>query len=439
MLYYQCAKLKSCVILFSGATLVSKRQLGNEFRRVPCPGVSMQTLVMPNSSTATPWLEVDFNGGNPEKVALGKFPFIMGRGETADLRVPSTRVSREHAVIAQQGRTYTLRDLGSTNGTFVNGKRLAEATLSDGDVILLADEQLTFFSGEGVSRDVTTQVMGGRPAAESEGTQTQLLIAAVRRLQEAVVHRSGQIRFQPIVSLLDDSVLGWDGAVTSESCGAAPASLRQVLETAHCRATTRWRRALRRWAVEEAEQFSHHGLLFLPADPAEVDDDDTLIAELEQLRSLARNQQKLVVQLPEAAVSELPGLPAFRSHLHDLDIRLCFDDFAAGKAHVLQLKKAPPDFVKLAPSAVRGGEGSQNRERQVASIVRAFRELNCQVIATGVDTPQAADACRQWECPFAQGKLFGEPRPLDAVVARERNAQVARRTATPVGAAALST
>jgi len=214
--------------------------------------------------------------------------------------------------------------------------------------------------------------------------------------------------------------------------------MRQVLETAHCRATTRWRRALRRWAVEEAAQLSHHGLLFLPADPMEVDD-EKLIAELEQLRSLARAQQKLVVQLPEAAVSELPGLAAFRSHLHDLDIRLCFDDFAAGKAHVLQLKKAPPDFVKLAPSAVRGGEGSQNRERQVASIVRAFRELNCQVIATGVDTQEAADACRQWECPFAQGKLFGEPHPLHAVVARERNGQVARRAATPVGAAALST
>jgi EAL domain-containing protein (putative c-di-GMP-specific phosphodiesterase class I) len=185
--------------------------------------------------------------------------------------------------------------------------------------------------------------------------------------------------------------------------------------------------------VEEAAQLSHHGLLFLPADPTEVDDEG-LLAELELLRKLARSQQKLVVQLPEAAVSELPGIASFRSHLHDMDVRLCYDDFAAGKAHVLQLKKSPPDFVKLAPSAVRGGEGSQNRERQVASIVRAFRELNCQVIATGVDTQEAADACRQWECPYAQGKLFGESRSFQAVVGRDRKGEGPRRSSRPVGA-----
>jgi EAL domain-containing protein (putative c-di-GMP-specific phosphodiesterase class I) len=147
--------------------------------------------------------------------------------------------------------------------------------------------------------------------------------------------------------------------------------------------------------------------------------------------------QKLVIQLPEAAVSESPTIGVFRSQLHDLEIRLCFTDFAAGKAHVLQLKKAPPDYVKLAPSAARG-EVSQNRERQVASVVRAFRDLNCQVIATGIDTEEAAEACRQWECPYAQGKQFGEERPLFAVLGPERKSEVGRRGGAAV-AAALST
>jgi EAL domain-containing protein (putative c-di-GMP-specific phosphodiesterase class I) len=398
----------------------------------------MQTVVMPENATAVPWLEVDFHGGSPERVLLEKFPFIMGRGETADLRVPSTRVSREHAVITKQGRTFTLRDLGSTNGTFINGKRTTEAPLNDGDVVLLADEQLTFSNGENTPRQMTTQVMGARGAkGESELPDTKFLIAAVRRLQEAVVHRSGQLRFQPIVSLLDGSMLGYDGIAAGDSYGSVLAPMRQVLETAHCRTTTRWRRAARRWAVEEAAQLPNQGLLFLPADPCEVGDDN-LIAELDQLRSLTRVPQKLVVQLPEAAVSELPGLSVFRSQLHDLDVRLCFDEFAAGKAHVLQLKKSPPDYVKLASSAARG-EVSQNRERQVASVVRAFRDLNCQVIATGIDTEEAADACRQWECPYAQGKLFGEPRPLFAVSGPDPKKQVGRRSAAPVGASALST
>jgi EAL domain-containing protein (putative c-di-GMP-specific phosphodiesterase class I) len=397
----------------------------------------MQTVVMPENATVAS-VEVDFHGGSPERVLLEKFPFIMGRGETADLRVPSTRVSREHAVITKQGRTYTLRDLGSTNGTFINGKRTTEATLNDGDVVLLADEQLTFSSGEQGARDLSTQVMGSRGGkGESDVPETRLLIGAVRRLQEAVVHRSGQLRFQPIVSLLDGSVLGYDGIAAGDAYGSALAPMRQILETAHCRTTTRWRRAARRWAVEEAAQLPNQGLLFLPADPSEVGDEN-LIAELDQLRRLTRVPQKLVVQLHEASVAELPGLSVFRSQLHDLEVRLCFDEFAAGKAHVLQLKKSPPDYVKLAPSAARG-EASQNRERQVASVVRAFRDLNCQVIATGIDTEEAADSCRQWECPYAQGKLFGEPRPLFAVAGPDRKSEVGRRGAMPAGAQALST
>jgi hypothetical protein len=161
----------------------------------------MQTVVMPENATAVPWLEVDFHGGSPERVVLEKFPFIMGRGETADLRVPSTRVSREHAVITKQGRTFTLRDLGSTNGTFINGKRTTEAPLNDGDVVLLADEQLTFSNGENTPRQMTTQVMGARGAkGESELPDTKFLIAAVRRLQEAVVHRSGQLPAIPMAA-----------------------------------------------------------------------------------------------------------------------------------------------------------------------------------------------------------------------------------------------
>ncbi len=60
--------------------------------------------------------------------------FSFGRSKECDLTIPSQRVSRRHAEIAWEGDAAVLRDLGSQNGTQVNGRRIrGEHTLVDGD------------------------------------------------------------------------------------------------------------------------------------------------------------------------------------------------------------------------------------------------------------------------------------------------------------------
>ncbi|MGH7548681.1 MAG: FHA domain-containing protein, partial [Gemmatimonadales bacterium] len=63
----------------------------------------------------------------------------LGRHPLSDVRFDAERdldVSSRHAAIVRQGDTFVVRDLGSKNGTFVNGRRLTgEAALQDGDVI----------------------------------------------------------------------------------------------------------------------------------------------------------------------------------------------------------------------------------------------------------------------------------------------------------------
>jgi len=60
--------------------------------------------------------------------------FKIGRGETCHLRPNSERVSREHAEFTMMGEVVMIRDLGSRNGTLVNGKALTQpAVLSNGD------------------------------------------------------------------------------------------------------------------------------------------------------------------------------------------------------------------------------------------------------------------------------------------------------------------
>ena len=65
---------------------------------------------------------------------------IIGRHDDCDLRIPLKDVSRKHCQINQNNESLKIRDLGSRNGTFINGKRLAPylpEALHDGDQLQL--------------------------------------------------------------------------------------------------------------------------------------------------------------------------------------------------------------------------------------------------------------------------------------------------------------
>ena len=68
----------------------------------------------------------------------------IGRGLDNDVVVEDPRVSRHHARLQRGARGWDLSDLGSTNGTFVNGKRILHSPLTPGDVISLGGLEMKF-------------------------------------------------------------------------------------------------------------------------------------------------------------------------------------------------------------------------------------------------------------------------------------------------------
>jgi hypothetical protein len=69
---------------------------------------------------------------------------VIGRSRECDVRLADPNVSRRHAEIRQEGSTFYLVDLDSTNGSEVNGRRARRARLEDGDTILLGSTELVF-------------------------------------------------------------------------------------------------------------------------------------------------------------------------------------------------------------------------------------------------------------------------------------------------------
>ncbi|WP_228562437.1 FhaA domain-containing protein [Catenulispora rubra] len=85
-----------------------------------------------------PWLEM-----NGARIPLSTSQTTLGRGPEADVRMYDPGVSSRHAVI-RLGDSATIQDLGSTNGTFVDGRRVGVADLRDGAVIVLGGVRVTF-------------------------------------------------------------------------------------------------------------------------------------------------------------------------------------------------------------------------------------------------------------------------------------------------------
>ena len=84
------------------------------------------------------------DGGLTRLVALHQPVTHLGRGFSADLRLEDQSVSRRHAVIVDAPDGARILDDRSANGTFVNGRRVADAVLRDRDVIGLGRVALVY-------------------------------------------------------------------------------------------------------------------------------------------------------------------------------------------------------------------------------------------------------------------------------------------------------
>ena len=80
--------------------------------------------------------------GSQKAIPLPSKVTIIGRRQDCDLRIPLMPVSRRHCQLILNNETLKIRDLGSRNGTFLNGKRIEEATAQAGDKIMIGP--LTF-------------------------------------------------------------------------------------------------------------------------------------------------------------------------------------------------------------------------------------------------------------------------------------------------------
>lgn len=81
--------------------------------------------------------------GSDRVVSLDRFRLVIGRAG-ADLAIDDPAISREHAVIENHSDRFLLKDLGSTNGTYLNGRKVTVEFLQEGDTVQIGKMRLRF-------------------------------------------------------------------------------------------------------------------------------------------------------------------------------------------------------------------------------------------------------------------------------------------------------
>jgi pSer/pThr/pTyr-binding forkhead associated (FHA) protein len=110
--------------------------------------------------------------------SLNKTEFVIGRGEDCDIVLPDRQVSRHHFRVVRDEDGYNVEDLGSKNGTYINGAPVrASVQLQDGDEIQVALSVRLLFVGAEATLPLTQEMLRvAQPGLRLSKSQRQVLV-----------------------------------------------------------------------------------------------------------------------------------------------------------------------------------------------------------------------------------------------------------------------
>lgn len=342
------------------------------------------------------------------RLPIVPLPFRIGRRHGLALTLPWESISKEHAEIFEHNGELFLVDLQTTNGTFVNGRRIDRTALYQGDIVYFARSRFRLGRRDDVAvshtkvkagEERTTVVLGGLPQDFIEGTEP---------LAELLSDGLVEPMFQPIVSLPDASIAGYEvlGRGKHPMLPTAPADLFRIAAGVGMEADLSG--LFRRCTLDLIGHRRDLPCLFFNMHPAELDRDD-LSGALSEMRRRAPDLS-LAVELRESAQTDPRMVAELRATLYGLDISLAYDDFRITQGRLGQMAELPPDYLKFDRRFIHGIESTGSSDRRLlTSLVASARDLMVLTVAQGVETQREAEICARIGFTHAQGNYFGTP------------------------------
>ncbi len=351
-----------------------------------------------------------------QRQPIHTLPFRVGRRPDLDLVLVTSSVSKVHAEIYASGGILFVRDLQSTNGTFVNGQAVREAPLREGDIVHFAKSEYRVARDEVRcwGPDSTQALAPDSTLSIDSRLLPQQFVAGTRELKELLREGCVTVHLQPIVRLPDGQVSAYEalGRGCHPGLPDGPLDLFKVAESLGPAIAAELSRLFRRKAVELLRGRLELPTLFLNTHPAEMVVPG-LVQSLEELRALAPHLD-LALEIHESLLTGPVAIAELRQILSESNIGLAYDDFGAGQARLLELGEAPPHFLKFDRRFVESiDKAPASRRRLLTALTGMARDLLVKTVAEGVETKEEAEVCAEIGFTHAQGFYFSRPQPVE--------------------------
>lgn len=323
-----------------------------------------------------------------QTVEIDEFPFVIGRSASASFQINSTSVSREHAEIVRTPTGFCVRDLGSTNGTSVNGRPVRETPIVDGDSVSIADVEMTFVctSMNRLQRTLTKPLPRKKPAAELPGASPEL--SATRSLSEALLLQAIPLEWSHLADTASGDVL--------MSTARVMPPLDDQLSQADAKTPTRVaaRLELLAWhlAAEQVDDRPQtEGLLLRVTQQESLD--QRLLNAVDEVAGVLAAPRPIGVIVNWEWATATPDTLRLLSRLQQQGHRVVYDEFAGGGGGIEAMELAVPDYLVLSSQMVQD-VANQPRRMQRLEIVHAA----CSAQHIEVALPASISAADQQAC-----------------------------------------
>jgi EAL domain-containing protein (putative c-di-GMP-specific phosphodiesterase class I) len=336
-------------------------------------------------------------------VRIDREPFVIGRRPGLSLTLNSQYISGRHAELSTLGERLFITDLGSRNGTLVNGQRVRRVQLGVGDLLTIGDIEFRLDRKPRAAAQ-TGPVPG---AADLDALHARWLRT---QLEQLLQHQAVSVVLRPVVHLPEATVVAYEACLQSRiagleteerMCGAARLlGLEKELYP-----------LLLQFGGNAARLVAKGNWLFLPAPPA-VNLESEVVPVLRTTRDTLPNG-RVVIELEDAPSRSLRSLGDFVIALQSLDMHLGLDGFGWEHLRFLQSSRVRPIAVRLEQALTRSlNQKSDLERRRLKSMVELLHHYEIQVAAHEVQDAVDAEICGELGIDLADGQAFGEPLPL---------------------------
>ncbi len=326
-------------------------------------------------------------------------PFSIGRKAGCSLQLQSKTVSSHHADLTCRDGQLILIDRQSTNGTYVNGRRIA-------DLVQLKKDDLVQFADVAFRIRCDDHATASNTLAEDVCDQALALVQFDRLMEKRLVTPF----FQPIVSMDGGCILGYEvlarsqmfGLETSAALFGAASKLNLEVELSQ----------MMRWeGIREGMMLPVPSQIYVNTHPLELGRPG-LLESMAQARSMTLDLP-ITLEIHESAITSAKEMFDIKSRLRELNIQIAYDDFGSGQNRLAELCNAAPDVIKFDMGLIRDiDKAPPERIKVLGSLVRMVLDLGVVALAEGIENEAEAKVCQELGFTMAQGYYFGRPAPI---------------------------